>query len=130
MDGIARLGICWERREWRFGLARKRSSLHGPFPARLDTSTSNLPEMSGSKMSVPLDRRGRTRYPPGAPPSQGIDRSLPTLKQRTDKLMKTIRTFSLVALVVLCSLATLAQSRDPKIIIRGVPGGAAPLVTF
>jgi hypothetical protein len=37
--------------------------------------------------------------------------------------MKTIRTFTLVALVVLCSLATLAQSKDPKIIIQGVSGG-------
>ena len=36
--------------------------------------------------------------------------------------MKTIRTLSLVALV-LCSLATFAQRKDPKIIIRGVNGG-------
>jgi hypothetical protein len=36
--------------------------------------------------------------------------------------MKTLRTLTLVALV-LCSLATLAQSKDPKIIIRGVSGG-------
>ena len=40
--------------------------------------------------------------------------------------MKTIRTFSLVALVLLCSLATFAQRKDPKIIIRGVTGGGAP----
>jgi hypothetical protein len=39
--------------------------------------------------------------------------------------MKTIRTLSLVALVVLCSLATFAQRKDPKIIIRGVTGGGA-----
>ena len=39
--------------------------------------------------------------------------------------MKTIRTLSLVALIVLCSLATFAQRKDPKIIIRGVPGGGA-----
>jgi hypothetical protein len=38
--------------------------------------------------------------------------------------MKTIRTFTLVALVALSSLATLAQSKDPKIIIHGVSGGA------
>jgi hypothetical protein len=37
--------------------------------------------------------------------------------------MKTMRTFSVVTLVVLCSLAALAQSKDPKIIIRGVNGG-------
>ena len=36
--------------------------------------------------------------------------------------MKTIRISTLVALVVLCSLATLAQSKDPKIIIQGVSG--------
>ena len=42
--------------------------------------------------------------------------------------MKTIRTFTLVALVVLCSLATLAQSKDPKIIIHGVNGGG--LIAF
>src|ERR1700681_4193299 len=36
--------------------------------------------------------------------------------------MKTIRTFTQVALFVLCSLATLAQSKDPKIIIQGVSG--------
>jgi hypothetical protein len=39
--------------------------------------------------------------------------------------MKTIRTFSVAALVVLCSLATLAQNKDPKIIIRGVKSGDA-----
>jgi hypothetical protein len=43
--------------------------------------------------------------------------------------MKTIRTFTLVALVVLCSLATLAQSKDPKIIIRGVNGGGVGAFT-
>jgi len=32
----------------------------------------------------------------------------------------------MVALVVLCSLATFAQRKDPKIIIRGVGGGGAP----
>ncbi len=36
--------------------------------------------------------------------------------------MKTIRISTLVALIVLCSLATLAQSKDPKIIIQGVSG--------
>ena len=42
--------------------------------------------------------------------------------------MKTIRTFPVVALVVLCSLAALAQSKDPKIFIRGVHGGG--LIAF
>lgn len=37
--------------------------------------------------------------------------------------MKTSRTFTLVVLVVLCSLATLAQSKDPKVIVHGVNGG-------
>ena len=40
--------------------------------------------------------------------------------------MKTIRLFTLIALVVLCSLATFAQVKDPKIIIHGTSGGGAP----
>jgi hypothetical protein len=43
--------------------------------------------------------------------------------------MKTIRTFTLVALAVLCSLATLAQSKDPKVIIHGVQGGGLRALT-
>jgi hypothetical protein len=40
--------------------------------------------------------------------------------------MKTFRSLSLSALVVLCSLATLAQTKDPKIIIHNITGGTAP----
>ncbi len=39
--------------------------------------------------------------------------------------MKASRIFSVVALVVLCSLSVLAQKKDPKIIIRGTQGGGA-----
>jgi hypothetical protein len=37
--------------------------------------------------------------------------------------MKTVRTSILIALAVVCSLAALAQSKDPKVIIHGVGGG-------
>jgi uncharacterized membrane protein len=40
--------------------------------------------------------------------------------------MKTIRSVTLAALVVLCSLMAFAQHKDPKIIIHGVGGGGAP----
>ena len=42
--------------------------------------------------------------------------------------MRTTRVMALTALVILCSLAALAQNHDPKIIIRQVTGGGAPTV--
>jgi hypothetical protein len=47
-------------------------------------------------------------------------------KQNRINTMKNTRIFTLVALVLLCSVAALADGiKDPKIIIRGVQGGGA-----